>query len=325
MKRLILAVFVVVVSTLLGRHPAMAQDCCQCSGPTCMEPPAPGDCMTAETGCELIASASCETVDVGLGACFTFTPTPYNTWTGTDTPTLTPTFTVTQSQTATRSTTRTALATPTVTPTVGTAGACILGDADNSGAVSLGEVQQCVSNFLGASNPAPACPLATDHYTDNGDGTITDNQTGLMWAQKTQGNSYPNGVDRLTDAGNAFNSVIDMNGGLAASYSSQSCSTISVDGASSSPVGFAGYCDWRMPNIEELKTIVDLNAPGCGVGSPCIDSIFGLTLTTYYWSASSFPLAVQTAWATDFIFGGSTYLPRGNQYAFRAVRGAPLP
>ena len=62
------------------------------------------------------------------------------------------------------------------------AAACLLGDADNNGAVSLGELQQCVSNFRGASIPAPTCPPSPPpRFVDNGDGTITDNVTGLRW------------------------------------------------------------------------------------------------------------------------------------------------
>lgn len=39
--------------------------------------------------------------------------------------------------------------------------------------------------------------------------------------------------------------------------------------------GFAGYCDWRLPSIEGLQTILLAPFP-CGT-SPCIDPIFGPT------------------------------------------------
>jgi Protein of unknown function (DUF1566) len=61
---------------------------------------------------------------------------------------------------------------------------------------------------------------------------------------------------------------------------------------------FAGHCDWRLPSITELAAIMDLNAPGCGSGSACIDMTnFGPTLAEEpegdftvgygYWSATS--------------------------------------
>ena len=49
---------------------------------------------------------------------------------------------------------------------------------------------------------------------------------------------------------------------------------------------FAGHCDWRIPNIVELRTIV---LPLCSVTStnPCIDPIFGPTLIHNYWSSTT--------------------------------------
>jgi hypothetical protein len=34
-------------------------------------------------------------------------------------------------------------------------------------------------------NGAFVCKTAVPHFVDNGDGTVTDNVTGLMWEQKT--------------------------------------------------------------------------------------------------------------------------------------------
>jgi len=61
--------------------------------------------------------------------------------------------------------------------------------------------------------------------------------------------------------------------------------------------GFAGHSDWRVATVAgccgfptgaagELESIVDLGAPGCGVGNPCIDPIFGPTVADSYWSVT---------------------------------------
>ena len=41
--------------------------------------------------------------------------------------------------------------------------------------------------------------------------------------------------------------------------------------------GFAGHCDWRLPMMSELASIVDTTVLGCAVDAPCIDPIFGPT------------------------------------------------
>lgn len=61
-------------------------------------------------------------------------------------------------------------------------------------------------------------------YTNNGDGTITDNTTGLMWQQ---------------------------------GYSGKMTYDEALSGASS--VNLAGYTDWRLPTIKELYSLIDFS------------------------------------------------------------------
>ena len=77
---------------------------------------------------------------------------------------------------------------------------------------------------------------------------------------------------------------------------------------------FAGHCDWRLPNIVELQTILD-----CGFGPPCIDPIFGPTASSVYWSASTSvnPIFV---WLAFFNDGGANIFFKTNALYVRAVR-----
>jgi Protein of unknown function (DUF1566) len=116
-------------------------------------------------------------------------------------------------------------------------------------------------------------------FVDNGDGRVTDTQTGLMWEKKTtavgSGPNYadPHDVDNYyswsstgtAPDGTAFTEFLGaLNNGT------------SSDGTTTTGC-FANHCDWRLPTVEELAGIMDPAAAGCGSGSPCIDPAFGPT------------------------------------------------
>lgn len=99
-------------------------------------------------------------------------------------------------------------------------------------------------------------------FEDNGDGTITDNATGLMWTQDDDGNgmTWP---DALAYAEN---------------------STI------------AGYDDWRLPNAKELQSILDYSRSPSTTNSAAIDPLFNCTPITdeggeenypFYWTGTT--------------------------------------
>lgn len=84
---------------------------------------------------------------------------------------------------------------------------------------------------LSASNASDK--LVSGRYLDNGNDTITDTQTKLMWKKCSEGRS-----------GNAC-------GGKAATYTWDDAMSRFKSG-----VSFADYNDWRMPTKDELKTLV---------------------------------------------------------------------
>jgi Protein of unknown function (DUF1566)/Immunoglobulin domain len=99
-------------------------------------------------------------------------------------------------------------------------------------------------------------------FTDNGDGTVTDQATGLMWSQDDSGVGY-NWEDTLV-------------------YSEAATT--------------AGYDDWRLPNVKELESIVDYTRSLDTHSSAAIDPIFnstsiinegGETDFPYFWSGTT--------------------------------------
>ena len=148
-------------------------------------------------------------------------------------------------------------------------------------------------------------------YRVGGDGTVTDFDTGLQWEQKTadgsvhdRGNEHDWSPSLGRPDGTAFTSFLGtLNDGT------------SLDGATIAGC-FAGHCDWRLPSIVELRSILDVTAPGCGRGGPCIDeTVFGPTLAFFYWSATSDEDIAVFAWGVTFGGGGGF---------FSAVKDAPL-
>jgi hypothetical protein len=73
-----------------------------------------------------------------------------------------------------------------------------------------------------------------------------------------------------------------------------------------------------------LQGIVDMDAPGCGSGGPCIDqTAFGPTAAGRYWTLTSPEgLFDQFAWFVDFGNGDFNVDPKNQYHSVRAVRSA---
>jgi hypothetical protein len=139
-------------------------------------------------------------------------------------------------------------------------------------------------------------------YTDNADGTITDNVTGLVWEKLTNTATIHN-VNSTYTWDQAFQKIADLN-----------------------TATFAGHNDWRLPNINELQTLLDY-----GRVFPAINPVFNNNIDSFtqrdnYWTSTTFQPAgaASLAWFIRFEEG---VISRTNKdvsaFAVRAVRGAP--
>ena len=117
-----------------------------------------------------------------------------------------------------------------------------LGGADLAdGAVTAAKLEPAVLADL----PSQICPAgAPTRFADNGDGTICDHQTGLMWEKKDgEGGgadpSNPHDVDNTY----TWTSTSPAPNGTAITVFLVLLNTATDD---PSMVGFAGYTDWRL-------------------------------------------------------------------------------
>jgi len=99
-------------------------------------------------------------------------------------------------------------------------------------------------------------------FTDNGNGTVTDTPTTLMWQKQDDG--------------------ITKTWEQALTY----CEGLSL----------GGFSDWRLPNIKELRSIIDSSKY-----SPAINTTyFPNTQSSYYWSSTTYAGGTTDAWYVYF-------------------------
>ncbi|KJU84109.1 secreted protein containing DUF1566 [Candidatus Magnetobacterium bavaricum] len=110
-------------------------------------------------------------------------------------------------------------------------------------------------------------------FTDNSDQTVTDNLTGLMW---TKNANLPGGNMPWQQA---LDYVASMNTGA----------------------GTYGYTDWRLPNINELESLV--NAGQANQATWLNSQGFSNIQSPDYWSSTSYATATSDAWFVRMVEG----------------------
>jgi len=186
----------------------------------------------------------------------------------------------------------------------------------------------------------PPTPVP-NQFVDNGDGTITDTVTGLMWEKKDDAGG-------IHDKDNYYSWCLDANSDDIcdnAGYPPDGSAFTSFLATLNTPPCFAGHCDWRLPTsagccgrptgqAAELESIVNTGVAGCGSGSPCVASVFnsnctpGCTVASCsctapfgYWSGLAVSANPDVAWAVWFLYGDVILSNKAGDGSVRAVRG----
>lgn len=132
-------------------------------------------------------------------------------------------------------------------------------------------------------------------FVDNGDGTVTDKLTGLMW---TKDADFAGGT-------RAWNAAVDF------------CENLD----------FAGYTDWRLPNLRELWSLINAGwfdpalSDTSGTGQWSENDPFINVVSGFYWTSTTSPPDTSIAWRLTLQTGGTRRSNKLYSYPVWPVRG----
>jgi Protein of unknown function (DUF1566) len=148
-------------------------------------------------------------------------------------------------------------------------------------------------------------------YIDNHDGTVTDNETGLIWAKCSLGQSW---TENIPNDGSD-----DLCSGEAATYTWRSALEAAQSANRNS---YLGQSDWRVPNKNELESLVESACYDPAINSsrfPAKPSVLYWPGAPYWTSSPAYADHLM-AWFVDFKEGFVSILHKNNSYFLRVVR-----
>ena len=139
------------------------------------------------------------------------------------------------------------------------------------------KVQACANQECGVWSEdigyrvTPPGSAGAPRFTDNGDETVTDNNTKLMWTKSADlwGVWY---------------------------YAKDECDALVL----------AGHSDWRLPSLYELKSLIDRSQSDPAL--PLNNPFTNMQLEDYYWSSTKYRPGVRSGWwGVDMTYGDAIY------------------
>ena len=155
-------------------------------------------------------------------------------------------------------------------------------------------------------------PASGTRYQDNGNGTITDNATGLMWVKDPSLCGGP-----IYNSQNKWASALNTPRTMTWADAITNCEALS----------YAGHTNWRLPNIKELQSIVNYGKTMPAIGESTSESPWVNTqgVTGYdngcYWSGTNYAYDTQYTWFINFTSGNIWMGDKTAGAYVRPVRG----
>jgi hypothetical protein len=151
--------------------------------------------------------------------------------------------------------------------------------ADSSGLQVTGQTTEYTVGDDGTYQKGITMLPLNRRFRDNGDGTITDNMTGLVWLKD------------VNPAGRKWSDAFTY-----------------VDTLNSDPIHNCGYADWRLPTINELETLIHCGQSDIAVW---LNSQGFMNAQSVYWSSTTYARNTASAWYVNL---DNVVLPSGKTF-----------
>jgi hypothetical protein len=153
----------------------------------------------------------------------------------------------------------------------------------------------CTAQLTWAACSSIALSAPDSRFVDYQNSTVIDLDTGLTWMRCIIGQ------DNSADCAGAVTN-------FTWTQALETARDLNNEG------GFAGHSDWRLPNINELNSIVETSCRNPAIN----ENIFPNNASTWSSSPDSDP---EAAWFVRFDSGFDFVIPRSSGVAVRLVRG----
>ena len=139
--------------------------------------------------------------------------------------------------------------------------------------------------------------IAEARFIRHSSDIVMDVQTGFMWQDTTDNNS----VEKVWEDTSGSNT--------ASAY----CQDLNISFTINTANRF--YNDWRLPNYNELITIVDRDS-----STDAIDSSFKYYAKDHYWTSTTYKDPTTKAWTINFYYGEDDIKAKDEPHYVRCVR-----
>lgn len=152
-------------------------------------------------------------------------------------------------------------------------------------------------------NPASPYSTPANDFIDHGNGTVTHSKTGLMWKKCAEGQT-----------------LSPQNASCAGSPAYYDWQSALKHAAAVNVHGYAGYNDWRVPNVKELISLIEEKCH-----DPAINlKVFSTAPSEWFWSASGLADDSEFAYTVSFKDGDDGRSLKIQSSAVRLVRGGRI-